>query len=188
MRRSHGERSVLVPEDDQALRPKASAGKAAASRRISRELLHALHDVSGMKLVRIAELVIFSLNETLKSRFGVGHIQLRVLVIVGLQQPVSLTAVARKSRMDKAWISRTIQGLVERGLLARAKHPTDRRGSLLSLSPAGEELLCDMAAVTLRHQEQLLRGLRQRQVKHVLNVLMVRAEEMLGAASDDHSL
>jgi DNA-binding MarR family transcriptional regulator len=177
---------IGTPDDADVVRAKAVATKVTGPRRISRELLHALHDVSGTKLMRIAELVIFSLNETLKSRFGIGHIQLRVLVIVGLQQPVSLTAVARQSRMDKAWISRTIQGLVERGLLTKVKHPSDRRGSLLSLSPTGEELLCDMAAVTLRHQEQLLKGLRQRQVKQILDILMVRAEEMLGTTSDHH--
>jgi DNA-binding MarR family transcriptional regulator len=187
MRRSAEAASVLVSADSQTLRPKPSDRRATESRRISRELLRALHDVSGMKLVRIAEDVIFSLNETLKSRFGVGHIQLRVLVIVGLHQPISLTAVARQSRMDKAWISRTIQGLVGRGLLARTKHPTDRRGSLLALSPAGEELLCDMAAVTLHHQEQLLKGLRKRQVKQILDILMIRAEEMLRTASH-HSM
>jgi len=135
-----------------------------------------------MKLVRIAELVIFSLNESLKSRFGIGHIQLRVMVLVGLNEPISLTAVARQSHMDKAWISRTVQGLVDRGLLVRAAHPTDRRGSLLSLSPTGEELLSDMARVTLNHQDQLLKGLSKKQVDRILDVLMARADEILRTA------
>ena len=164
-------------------RTQAAGTDNGGSRRVSREVLDVLNGLAGMKVVRLAEIIIFSASQTLKSRFGLRNTDLRILVILGLHQPLSLNEVTRRTRIDRAWISRTVRQLERRGLVARVPNPMHKRGSLLSLTRSGEAMLCDIAPVAMGHEERLLKGLHKKEVDQILDVLMARAEEIYRAAS-----
>ncbi|MHA0036746.1 MarR family winged helix-turn-helix transcriptional regulator [Deinococcus sp. PESE-13] len=51
----------------------------------------------------------------------------------------TLTALTRSLNLDKAWVSRTTDQMVEEGLLVKAPHPTDRRALLLQLTDVGHQ-------------------------------------------------
>jgi DNA-binding MarR family transcriptional regulator len=105
-------------------------------------------------------------------------------VMLGAYQPISVNEVSRRTHIDKAWISRSLRALLRRRLVRKTAHPSDSRASLVSLTKAGETLLRDIAPVALRHQRQLLQGLRTRDVEKILGILSDRAEEMLRLATE----
>ena len=84
---------------------------------------------------------------------------LRILVMLGAYQPISVNEVSRRTHVDKAWISRSLAGLLRRKLIRRVAHPSDSRAALLlPLTPKGEALLREIAPVAERYQRQLLQG------------------------------
>lgn len=49
----------------------------------------------------------------------------------------TLTALARRLNLDKAWLSRSTDELVAQGYLMKLPHPSDRRALLLQLTATG---------------------------------------------------
>jgi DNA-binding MarR family transcriptional regulator len=132
----------------------------------------------SVRVVRIAELILRIGTLTFKERFGVKPTDLRILVMLGAFQPISVNEVSRRTHIDKAWISRSLTPLLRRKLITRTEHPSDSRASLLSLTKKGEALLREIAPVAEEYQRQLLQGQRLRDVERVLDLLSARAEEI----------
>lgn len=132
----------------------------------------------SVRIVRLSELILRIGTLTFKERFGVKPTDLRILVMLGAYQPISVNEVSRRTHVDKAWISRSLEGLLRRKLIKRTAHPSDSRASLLSLTNKGEALLRELAPVAEEYQRQLLQGQRARDVERVLDLLSARAEEI----------
>jgi DNA-binding MarR family transcriptional regulator len=64
--------------------------------------------------------------------------QWRVMVMME-QGETTASEIVRKSKIDKALISRTIKGLIERGLIEAATDAKDQRTQRLQFTPAGLE-------------------------------------------------
>ena len=62
-----------------------------------------------------------------------------ILEIENLGQATTVE-LSKRLGLDKSTLSRTIDGLVNIGLLERVAHPTDRRFNLLSLTIKGQEV------------------------------------------------
>lgn len=62
-----------------------------------------------------------------------------ILEIEDLGQATTVE-LSKRLGLDKSTLSRTIDGLVNIGLLERIAHPTDRRFNLLSLTTKGQEV------------------------------------------------
>lgn len=132
----------------------------------------------SVRIVRLSETILRIGTLTFKERFGVKPTDLRILVMLGAYQPISVNEVSRRTHVDKAWISRSLEGLLRRKLIKRTSHPSDSRASLLSLTKSGEALLREIAPVAEEYQRQLLQGQRARDVERVLDLLSARAEEI----------
>lgn len=63
--------------------------------------------------------------------------QCSVLTTLAREGNQTLAALTRSLNLDKAWVSRTTDSMVQEGLLTKAPHPADRRALLLELTPAG---------------------------------------------------
>jgi DNA-binding MarR family transcriptional regulator len=137
----------------------------------------------SVRIVRLSELILRIGSLTFKTRFGLKNTDLRILVMLGAYQPISVNEVSRRTHIDKAWISRSLTGLLRRKLIARTAHPSDSRASLLSLTKKGEAMLREIAPVAEDYQRQLLEGQRVRDVERVLDLLSTRAEEMYQQAT-----
>jgi DNA-binding MarR family transcriptional regulator len=144
--------------------------------------IDALIRLVSVRIVRLSELILRIGTFTFKNRFGVKPTDLRILVMLGAYQPISVNEVSRRTHIDKAWISRSLGGLLRRRLIKRTAHPSDSRASLLSLTKKGESLLREIAPVAEEYQRQLLQGQRSRDVERVLDLLSARAEEMFQLA------
>jgi DNA-binding MarR family transcriptional regulator len=62
--------------------------------------------------------------------------------------PIRVIDIGELLRMDKSTTSRVVRAMLDRGLLDRARHPTDGRAFLVELTAAGREVVG--AAVTTR--------------------------------------
>lgn len=140
--------------------------------------IDALIRLVSVRVVRIADLILRIGVLAFKDRFGVKPTDLRILIILGAFQPISVNEVSRRTHIDKAWISRSLAPLLRRKLITRTAHPSDSRASLLSLTKKGEDLLREIAPVAQEYQRQLLQGQRLRDVERVLDSLTTRAEEI----------
>ena len=65
--------------------------------------------------------------------------QCSILTTLAREGDQTLSALTRGLNLDKAWLSRTTDSMVEGGLLIKAPHPADRRALLLQLTPAGAQ-------------------------------------------------
>ena len=64
--------------------------------------------------------------------------QCHILTTLAREGNQTLAALTRSLNLDKAWLSRTTDTMVEDGLLIKAPHPADRRALLLQLTAAGQ--------------------------------------------------
>jgi DNA-binding MarR family transcriptional regulator len=166
-----------------APRPRPSAGLRVRGRRDHAPHIDTLIGLVSVRIVRLSELILRIGILAFKDRFGVKPTDLRILVMLGAYQPISVNEVSRQTHVDKAWISRSLRGLLRRKLIRRAAHPSDSRAALLSLTAKGEALLREIAPVTERYQRQLLQGQRARDVERVLDLLTAQAEQMYQEAA-----
>ena len=138
-----------------------------------------MDDFATVRLVQLAEIIARGASEVFEARFGVRNTELRILVQLSGREALAVNELARRTRVDKAWISRSITALERRGLVRRDRHPTDTRASLVSLTAEGRGLIAELAPVAQARNERLLDGLDRAEVHRLLNALLARADELL---------
>lgn len=117
-----------------------------------------------------------------RARFGLSIWEWRVIAILGEGEPVTAQDLADAAAMDKVAVSRAVRALVERGLLERRAHDSDRRSSLLDLTPDGEQVYRDISPIALDAEARLLEGLSDEEatlLSQLLDRLRGRAQSML---------
>ena len=104
------------------------------------------------------------------------------LAELGARPACSLNELAAGLSLDKTRLSRTIGGLVERGLVDRRANPGDNREVLLSLTPAGRRAFARMMKSAVTTNETLLAGLGEQQRAELfsqIDLLLDRARAVL---------
>ena len=66
--------------------------------------------------------------------------QARALFILAARKELTISQLAKILGVGNPTASILVHQLVERGLVTRTEHPTDRRNTILSLSPKGAEI------------------------------------------------
>ena len=141
-------------------------------------------DIIAVKLVKLAEAVSRSASQTYEKLYGLKNTELRILGHLSGDGPLAIREISRRSKIDKAWISRSVDGLARRGLVEKTPHPTDSRITLLSLTKRGKELADAVSRLAKKRQDELLAGLSEDEVHRILNVLYERVQQMLEASDD----
>lgn len=75
-----------------------------------------------------------------QARFGLRLLEWRAIALLGGYAPQSLTELARGAGLQKSHASRTVAGLIRRGLVASRADDRDARGKLFVLTRAGTSL------------------------------------------------
>ncbi|HRO62321.1 MarR family winged helix-turn-helix transcriptional regulator [Thermomonas sp.] len=96
-------------------------------------------------------------------RFGIGVTEWRVIAVLGRFPGSSANQVADYTAMDKVAVSRAVARLLERGLITRRRHATDRRRSVLALSAEGRRIHAGIAPLALGIEQRILAALRPRE-------------------------
>ncbi|WP_146592073.1 MarR family winged helix-turn-helix transcriptional regulator [Puniceibacterium confluentis] len=94
-------------------------------------------------LLHSADLLERRLTERL-APLGVRPRQARVLVAIDVIGPTSQTVLAQEFDITKGSMSTMIDRLLALGLVQREKSETDRRGDVVTLSPAGGRMVSDI--------------------------------------------
>lgn len=71
---------------------------------------------------------------------GVDPDEYGFLSLVGSLQPVTRTALAKATGLQRTTVRDALRRLIERGHVVESPHPSDRRATVLALTPAGQEL------------------------------------------------
>lgn len=104
---------------------------------------HRLQTIDDLLLYRISRLsrhaggMVIRLCE---GGYGISRREWGVLGHLREQGALSPSALAERFMLDRARTSRLVTSLVDKGLILREAHPTNRRQALLRLSPEGEAL------------------------------------------------
>ena len=77
--------------------------------------------------------------------FGLTIPEWRLVAVIAEVEAITQAEIGERTRMDKVTVSRAAIALVERGLLARAPNPGDKRSHHLSLTDAGRDLYASVA-------------------------------------------
>jgi hypothetical protein len=84
--------------------------------------------------------------------------------------------------LDKSYASRTVSGLIERGLIVSERSDTDARAVLLSLTKAGDALYRKVIVDANARNERLLSPLsaeQRKQLMEMLSMLTTSARDVL---------
>ena len=98
------------------------------------------------------------LQKEVVGRCGVTSAQCQVLTELARDEPTSVAALARRLRVDKGWVSRTLATLEGEGLIAKRSDSDDGRLVFVSLTGAGHERAAEVDRVL---DEQAVRVLRR---------------------------
>ncbi len=85
----------------------------------------------------------------------------------------SVSELARAKRVSRAAISQAVDALVERGLIARAPNPADRRHIFLTLTPEGTALLEAIFEETRGWMMELLAPLSEDELQTLLSAMQM---------------
>ena len=113
------------------------------------------------------------------TRFGLRIADLRVLVHAARSPGLSLVEISRRARIDRAWISRSVQRLEKRALVRKRPVEGDDRAHSVFLTDDGDALLRQLIPVIQKRQRRLLEGENQKQLEQALDRLARRVEEMM---------
>ena len=146
--------------------PGESAGEAPADNglaAVSQFYTYGLHELSVL-LGR-------QMHDELRARYGLKLADWRTIGVLGEFGPLSLVDVARRGAIDKAQVSRLLPGLIRRGYIARASHPTDRRRASLRLTDAGLDLYREILVLGRRRQAWLIEELTEAERETMIDFL-----------------
>jgi DNA-binding MarR family transcriptional regulator len=112
-------------------------------------LLHAHHDVVG------------KLDNDLRERHGLtfGTYDVLLRLARAREGALRMTELAERVLMSPSGLTRMVDGLVERGLVARERFAADGRVTMARLTPAGRSLLRRAARTHLAGIRRYLTGL-----------------------------
>lgn len=79
-----------------------------------------------------------------------------ILSLLDGQGPQRLGRVAAEFRLDPSTITRQVQSVVQRGYAEKTPDPSDRRASILSLTPRGREAVRAAREARLEFLDELL--------------------------------
>jgi len=104
----------------------------------------------------------------------VTHPDVRLIVLLHEKGPLSFRLIVEGSQMDKAQVSRTLPGLIERGLIVVSGPGNGRKrfsiSSTADLTPAGRRLFARILLIARRHQLLLLQqmSVQERRMLHAV--------------------
>lgn len=129
------------------------------------------------ELVRLAPGLDRLLTEGLRRR-GLTRARARLLLALR-EEPATMTALARSLEITPRAVTALVDGLEDLAFVARTPHPSDRRATLVKLTPAGRRMGRDMQESYGRLARELLGGTPARDLATTRRVL-VRVREGFG--------
>lgn len=161
-------------------RVRESTGASSADNRSQTDQRIPVSQFYTYRLHKLSALLSRQMHELLQQRYGMGLAEWRTISVLEEVGPSSLREVAKFGAMDKAQVSRLLPLLVERGLVRRTDHPTDRRRASLMLTDKGRTLFAEIHKIGVKRQAWLSDSLGAEEMAifdKCLNRLLSRVED-----------
>ncbi len=147
---------------------------------------------AGVLLREVARLHAQAQREQVACCNGTTSTQCLILTEVGRHGPLTLAGLGRRLSLDKGWLSRAVETLVQEGLLTKEGGNTDRRTIRIALSPGGETRYEQLNETLNAHAERVMARVppaEREQVAHALvllhQALQAEAAEHMDIPSDE---
>lgn len=144
-----------------------------------------IEDLLQVRFARLYEIG----NELARYSFrakGLRTTDLRIMNLLFDNGELSINELARRSRVDKAWISRSVAQLLQKRWLSKQNNPNDARAQLIRLTPKSRETLEKLRPAIQRNETALLQGINEKQIKRQLDKVLVNASELLESMNRQH--
>ena len=113
----------------------------------------------------------------------------RVLASLDGAEPMSIGALARLTTMKQPTLTRVLDRLQARGHVRRIAHDTDRRVTLIEITPAGDKLVAGLIELAKEHEHRVLEPFgmaRSNELKKTLQQMIeMHAELAQDSGSDE---
>ena len=141
-------------------------------------------DLLSGKLVQLGNLLLRSAAARYHMRFGLRTEEWRILALLGSDESLALTDLARRAGLRKSQLSRGAAQLLRRKLLYRIVSSTDAREARLHLTPRGRTIHDAIFASAKERSAYLARGLKAKEIDRLLKTigLLIRRAAELEAA------
>lgn len=110
-------------------------------------------------------------NRMRTSSYGLTVTEASALEVLAEWGPLSLNEMAAQLGSEKSTASRVVDRLVEKGYVARQKHPESRRSILVRLTPEGERLQQAIERDSLSGEMRILEDFRPEVRQAVMRLL-----------------
>ena len=104
-------------------------------------------------------------------RYDISVTEWRVMAVLARYAGLSAREVAERTAMDKVAVSRALARLVEAGRVDRAVHDSDKRRSVLNLSPAGWAIHDVVAPMARAREREVLAKLDAQERQWLARIL-----------------
>jgi len=138
-----------------------------------------MEDLVPVRIMRIADIISRLATRGFRARFDLRNTDFRILNLLEHAQGMTVNEIARQTHVDKAWISRSLRQLSEKGLVKRGSNKKDSRVAIITLTKSGQSLLDDIRPLTTATEARLLDGIEIDAFKQDLDRLMKNIEGML---------
>lgn len=107
---------------------------------------------------------------------GMNQARYHLLTVLALQGETSHAALQQQLALDGATVTRLVKQFEAEGAVSRRLDPQDNRYTLVSLTPAGKQVVAGLGEAHKAFQTRLLAGIPQEEL-----AMMVRVLEQLRA-------
>jgi DNA-binding MarR family transcriptional regulator len=130
-----------------------------------------LFDDIGDKILKTAEI-------TLKSYENLTIAEANALCVIGPQEPKTMKQIAEALGVAVSTPTRTIDRLVEKGLVTRTVAKKDRRKLLIELTPEGKDLLERMDEEGILMARKMFENLQDEEIASLKKILLKISEKL----------
>ena len=156
------------------------AGSKSKRQEATRPQLHLDHFLPH-RLSVLSNTVSRAVSGEYAERFGLSIPEWRIIAVLQYFPGASSGELVARTGMDNVAVSRAVNHLVRMGLITRATRSSDRRRTVLDLSPSGNKVYDEITPLALRYESRLLQGLssdERGQLDSILDKLLKQAEQL----------
>ncbi|MCC5811097.1 MAG: MarR family transcriptional regulator [Ectothiorhodospiraceae bacterium] len=123
------------------------------------------------RLNHLADRISQGLSTIYSERFGITIPEWRVLAWISHREVLTAKQICDFTGMDKARVSRAVQGLEGRGLISRTPSDRDQRLQFLRLTGAGEALLSELIPAAHAWEADVVATLSAAEYRDLFNAI-----------------
>jgi DNA-binding MarR family transcriptional regulator len=139
---------------------------------------------AGLLLREVARLHAHSQREQVACCNGTTSTQCLILTEVGRNGPMTLADLGRRTSLDKGWLSRAVEKLVQESLLTKTLGDADRRTIRIALSPAGETRYQQLNETLKAHAQRVMGRIPPAEREQVAYALVLLHQSLQAEAAE----